>query len=430
MNENALSALWLPVVLLVLQGILSATRAVLIQSRWESEEEDQPLKPSLHPDITRLSVGLDFAILLTGGTYFITGLNVLSPILHDMEATLLSTEPGWLSTLTDILLVIVLGWVNLSVGTLAPEALGHTFSTQWHEWVTSLSQILHCLLRPFSMSALALGNLLAKGVKGQPLQRLATITEEEIKSAVSAGEQEGIIEEEAREMIYSIFNLDNMITREIMIPRIDIIALEVNTPLDNTLDTIIASGHSRFPVYEETIDNIIGILHAKDLLLQYQNKCDGMPLRAEILRPAYFVPESKRLDNLLKEMQHDKIQLAIVVDEYGGTAGLVTLEDIVEEIVGEIHDEYDQEEPEVVFENDGSYLFEARIPLDDVQNMLDIPLPLEEADSLSGFIYNQLGHVPTVGERLIFGDAAFEVTEITGRRIRKVRATRIAANAG
>jgi hypothetical protein len=135
-------------VLLALQGILSATRAVLIQSRWESEEEDQPPKPFLRPDITRLSVGLDFAILLIAGTYFITGLNALAPTLHTMGAALLSAEPGWLAILADVILVIVLGWVNLSVGVLAPEALGHTFSAQWHNWVTpSVKSCTACCVR-------------------------------------------------------------------------------------------------------------------------------------------------------------------------------------------------------------------------------------------------------------------------------------------
>lgn len=225
-------------------------------------------------------------------------------------------------------------------------------------------------------------------------------------------------------MIYSIFRLGEMIVREVMVPRIDVVALDVESSMADVLHTIIESGHSRIPVYEETIDNIVGILYAKDILAA-QSRGNANPALREIIRPAYFVPESKRLDSMLKEMQRNKVQMAIVVDEYGGMAGVVTLEDIVEEIVGEIQDEYDREEPPVIFEADGSYLFEGRIPLDDVQALLDVALPLDEADSLGGFIYNELGHIPRAGETVRYNGLLFEVVEVNGRRIRKVRVRRL-----
>lgn len=198
--------------------------------------------------------------------------------------------------------------------------------------------------------------------------------------------------------------------------------------MDQIVDVATRSGHSRIPVYEETIDNIIGILYVKDLLPFYASRSEPPVLR-DILRPAHFVPEFKRLDTLLKEMQSEKVQMAIVVDEYGGVAGLVTLEDLVEEIVGEIQDEYDHEEPEAVQEGEGAYLFDARIPLDDVQDLLGIPLPLEEADSLGGFLYNELGHIPTPGETITVETIVFTVMATDGRRIRKVRAAPAPAEA-
>jgi len=410
------------ILLLAIQSLLRAIRAILIRSRWE-RDEGFSLSPA--PAITRLSVSLDLALTLVAGLYFIVGFKTFTPVLLNLSNDLFTETPTWFSWIVYGVLLLGLGWFNLTFGTLATEAIGHTFAQQWHEWANSVSQVLHYIIRPLSMSALHLGNALAKTAKADPLQRFVVITEEEIKSLVTVGEQEGIIEEEAREMIYSIFRLGTTITREIMVPRIDVMAIEINTPLENALEAVISSGHSRIPVYAETIDNIIGILHAKDLLLQCQQEGKATAIRKEHLRPTYFVPESKRVDSLLNEMQGDKVQLAIVVDEYGGTAGIVTLEDIVEEIVGEIQDEYDREEPEAILQEDGAYLFEARIPLDDVQDIFKIPLPLEEADSLSGFIYNRLGHVPMVGERVVFDNIAFEVTEITGRRIRKVRAARI-----
>ncbi len=411
------SSLWILLALLAAQAALAVTRTVLNRARWEIDEE----RIIARPDITNLSIAVDLAMILTVGLYFILGFNTLHPRLSAQQAgNLPDTTWRWLSPLITTLFILFLGWINLVLGYLTPEALGHSLPAHWADRATGLARSLAWVLRPISMSAQAVSNLLAGWMGGGPLQRFAVITEDQIKSLITASEQEGYIEEGEREMIYSIFRLGDMITREVMVPRIDVVALDVQTPLLEALKTIVASGHSRIPVYQETVDNIIGILYVKDLLHYQSNGTE--PTLSEILREAYFVPESKQLDNLLREMQEDKVQLAIVVDEYGGVAGLITLEDIVEEIVGEIQDEYDREEPEFQLLPQGGYLFDARIPLDDVQELLNIPLPLEEADSLGGFVYNQLGHIPSVGEQLVFEGIVFEVLEITGRRIRKVKA--------
>lgn len=418
---------WWVVVLLILQALLVFARTILTYSRWELEElppEETPARPALtpRPDITRLSVALDFPLLLVTGLYFDLGLNALTPWVADYAHTFITQASPWVAPVSRILSALLLGWISLSLGYLLPEALGSAFAARWHRRISNLSRALHLLLQPFTLSALAVANSIARRIGQVTLQRTALITEKDIKTLVTAGEQEGLIEEEARAMIYSIFRLDDMITREVMLPRIDIVSLDVNSPMEQVLNVTAHSGHSRIPVYAETIDNIIGILYVKDLLQYYASHREPPPLR-EILRPAHFVPEFKRLDTLLKELQANKVQLAIVVDEYGGVAGLVTLEDLVEEIVGEIQDEYDHEEPEMTLEANGAYLFDARIPLDDVQELLNIPLPLEEADSLGGFIYNELGHIPTAGETLTYAGIAFEVAATDGRRIRKVRVT-------
>ncbi|HOV48598.1 MAG TPA: hemolysin family protein [Anaerolineae bacterium] len=423
---------WWAVLLLVLQGFLVFSRTILTYSRWELEEvppAEPAERPSLTPrhDITRLSIALDFPLLLTTGLYFDLGMSALTPAFAAYAGSLVQCPAAWLAPVSRIIAVLFLGWISLSLGYLLPEALGSAFASRWHTRIASLSRAMHAVLRPFTLPALALANGVTRRLGGTPLQRTAFITEEEIKSLVTAGEQEGLIEEEARDMIYSIFRLDDTITREVMLPRIDIVALEVTSPPEQIVDVIVSSGHSRIPVYAETIDNIIGVLYVKDLLPYYVTHRQPPGLR-EILRPAYFVPEFKRLDTLLKEMQAQKVQLAIVVDEYGGVAGLVTLEDLVEEIVGEIQDEYDHEEPEMILEAEGSYLFDARIPLDDVQELLNLPLPLDEADSLGGFVYNELGHIPVVGETLTYNGVAFSVVATDGRRIRKVRAAAIPAS--
>jgi putative hemolysin len=251
---------------------------------------------------------------------------------------------------------------------------------------------------------------------------LASVTEDELKSLVDAGQQEGLLEKDERKMIYSIFRLGDTIAREIMIPRIDIMALDVETPLIEAVDTLLQSGYSRVPVYEETVDNVLGVLYTKDLLNVWREGNEVNSLRA-LLRPAYFVPEAKKVDELLAEMQSSRVHLAVVVDEYGGVAGVVSLEDIVEEIVGEIQDEYDQAE-ELPFQQlgKGEYIFQGRVDLDDFNEVMESYLPVDEADTIGGFIYNRIGRVPTTGESIHVDNLKLTVEQVTGRRIRKVRA--------
>lgn len=253
---------------------------------------------------------------------------------------------------------------------------------------------------------------------------LAFVTEEEIKTLVDAGQEEGVIEEDEKAMIFSIFAFGDTAAREVMVPRIDMVAIEINTPLDQALQVVVNAGHSRIPVYRDSIDNVQGILYAKDFLEWWLEDVHDRPLEG-LLRPAYFVPESKMLDDLLAELQQRKVHIAIVVDEYGGTAGLVTIEDMVEEIVGEIQDEYDSEEDAFQVFGEDKYIFNARVDLDDVNEMLDIDLPTEQGDTLGGFIYSQLGKVPSAGEVILFDGYAFEVVNVVNRRIKKVGVSRL-----
>jgi CBS domain containing-hemolysin-like protein len=210
-----------------------------------------------------------------------------------------------------------------------------------------------------------------------------------------------------------------------MVPRIDIFALDVETPIDKVGDKLIESGYSRVPVYKGSIDNIIGVLYAKDLLKVWRIPDRAKSLQ-ELLRPASFVPESKKLDDLLAEMQGGRIHIAIVVDEYGGVAGLVTLEDIMEEIVGEIQDEYDHgEELSYQKEENGDLIFHGRINLSDFNEVMGSDLRSEDADTLGGYLFARIGRVPKVGEKLEENGLVFIVEQVVGRRIRRVRAQKL-----
>ena len=253
----------------------------------------------------------------------------------------------------------------------------------------------------------------------------AQMTEDELKTWVESDQEEGGLEREERQMIYSIFQFGDTLAREIMVPRMDMLAFEVTTSLAQATDAFTQSGHSRVPVYENNIDNIIGLLYAKDLLHVMQNGQKQAGIR-ELLRPAYFVPDTKKADALLTEMQAQRIHMAIVVDEYGGVSGLVTLEDIIEEIIGEIQDEYDLSEEELVHqEGPNEYVFLGRIDLDDFNEVMDSDVPKGESDTLAGFLYDHFGRVPHDGESIQTDGLLLTIEKVIGRRIRRVRAQRL-----
>jgi putative hemolysin len=286
----------------------------------------------------------------------------------------------------------------------------------WAIRLTTLARVWMVVTYP-----LLLPLTFSKGTQESP-ETSSAIMEDEVKTLVDAGQKEGTIEKGERRMIYSIFELGDTLVREIMVPRIDILAVEVQTPLPEAVDLLLKYGHSRVPVFEETVDKTLGLLYAKDLLRLWREGNLSSSLR-NLLRPAYFVPEAKKADELLAEMQAERIHMAIVVDEYGGVAGLVTLEDIIEEILGEIQDEYDQsEEASYQERKDGEYVFLGRIDLDDFNEIMGSELPKDEADSLGGYIYNRLGRVPSVGETLRNDNLQLTVEQVSARRIRKVSA--------
>jgi len=289
---------------------------------------------------------------------------------------------------------------------------------EWAIRLTPLASFLSLAFYPL----LALPLKLTKS--NEPAGNLVTISEEELISLVDASQRAGEIEKDEREMIHSVFRFDETLAREIMVPRVDTTVLDVNSPLEEAADTALESGYSRIPVYRGQSDNIIGILYTKDLLKAWRSGGAITSLQG-LLRPAYFIPEAKKVSELLDEMQAKRIHIAIVVDEYGGVAGLVTLEDIVEEIFGEIEDEYDDEEDLFQQVAEDEFLFPGRIPLDDVNELMGVSLEAEDTDTLGGLIYSRIGRVPRKGEKLVEGDVQLTVEQINERRIHKVRARKM-----
>lgn len=310
------------------------------------------------------------------------------------------------------ILIAWLEWMLAALASRAPET-----------WALRLEPFVR--LCGFLMYPLTILPLIIMREANGKVQSVVRVTEAELKTLVDAGEQEGLIEQEERKMIYSIFDLGETLAREIMVPRIDVLALEIHTPLDKAVNALLDSGYSRVPVFNETIDNVLGLLYAKDLLSAWHSGSEVSGL-GDLLREAYFIPEAKKVDELLAEMQARRIHVAIVVDEYGGVAGLVTLEDIVEEIVGEIRDEYDLREEAFYQEiSPDEYLCSGRMDLDDFNDLLGVELPVEDADTLGGFIYSRIGRVPTGGESVEAEGLVLTIEQVSKRRIRKVRVKRI-----
>ena len=248
------------------------------------------------------------------------------------------------------------------------------------------------------------------------------LTEDELRSLVDVGEEKGTLEQDEKKMIHSIFEFGETTVKEIMIPRIDMICISADSNITELLDLVQKNMHSRIPIYKEKIDNIIGVIYAKDLL-PFSDRRKYVEINLEeLVRPAYFVPEQKKIDELLREFQTQKIHIAIVVDEYGGTAGLVTLEDIIEEIVGEIQDEHDIEQPLYKIISENEFVVDGGMDLEEINEELNISLPTpEDVETIAGFLYGLFGSVPKEKQKIDYNGYEFIIEKVIRRRIKQVR---------
>ncbi len=400
-------ALCLDLFLVAVRAAFQFSTQVRLLNLRETMEDKANQVIALQSDVNRLRAGLNLGLVLTRFSLaglFILFLVDLLPVSTSRITWFFILPAGWL--------VFFFEWIVERSIARNPE-----------EWAIRLVGPARLIL--IISLWLTFLPLRIRGEARKPEEATGMVTEDDLKTLVDAGQEEGLLEREEGRMIISIVHLGGTLAREVMVPRIDMVALEVTTPPEQAVEVMLQYGHSRVPVYEETIDQILGVLYVKDMLRAYRAGFSNETLRS-ILRPAYYIPEAKHLDSLLADMQAQRNHMAIVVDEYGGVAGLVTLEDIVEEIVGEIQDEYDQEEesPYQILEN-GDMLFQGKIDLGSFNEVMGTQVDTAEADTLGGYIYSQLGRVPSAGERVQNEDFVLTVEQVSSRRIRKVRATRI-----
>lgn len=347
--------------------------------------------------------------------------NSVAVIVASSMATVLAIQ--FSATFGELLSTVLSSLVVLIFCEITPKTAAVQNPVRWARVFVGPVKAATWLLRPLVWSLGAITGLLLRLMGGEIKHRGPFVTEEELRLLVSVGEEEGVLEEEETEMIRSIFEFADTTVREVMIPRIDMVTLESDATVDEAVDLAMQGGFSRIPVYEESIDNIIGVLYTKDMLRQLREEHDRLPIR-DLVRAAYFVPETKKLDDLLREIRQKRVHMVIVVDEYGSVAGLVTIEDLVEEIIGDIQDEYDREE--LLYEqiNENEYVFDAKISIDEFNELMDADLGDEDYDTLGGFLYAQLDKIPNVGDTSTHKDLTFTVLSTRGRRITKVRVER------
>ena len=308
--------------------------------------------------------------------------------------------------------------IILVFGEITPKSMGNSQSVKYSKLVAPYLYWMQKLCSP----VVIFFSWLIKVVVGEDkLISSALLSEEEIRRFVNVGEEEGVIKEVEKEMIQSVFDFDDTQVREVMVPRIDMVCVERRSEIEDIVKLAVEKGHSRIPVYEEVIDDIVGLIYVKDLLSLLLEEQEDVNLD-DFIKPIYFIPETKQINKLLTEMKKRKEHMAIVLDEYGGTAGLITIEDLLEEIVGDIQDEFDLEPKMVEFVNDNEIIVDARIDIDEINEILSEPL-LEEKDfeTVSGFVLHYLGYLPGEGEKIKLDGLTIIVEKISEHRIEKIR---------
>lgn len=319
-------------------------------------------------------------------------------------------------------LFVAIGVMTLLFFVLS-EVVPRTYAVQRTErsalLVARPLRFLGTAMRPLSAALIAVSNVALLILPGRGMPKGPFVTEDEIRHLVDMAEEEEEIEEEERELIHSVFEFGDTVVREVMVPRPDMVTIKGSATLNEALSVIIDAGYSRVPIYENDNDNIVGLLYAKDLMKRL-HEGNSTARVGSLGRAPTFVPEQKKVSELLRDMQEQRVHMAVVVDEYGGTAGLVTIEDLIEEIVGEIVDEYDQEEPLVEPIDDDTMRVDAKMPIDEVNELWNVDLPHEEWDTVGGLVFGLTGRVPLTGEVVRFDGIEFKTERVTGRRIQKV----------
>ncbi|CCV64416.1 Membrane-anchored CBS-domain containing protein [Alteracholeplasma palmae J233] len=324
------------------------------------------------------------------------------------------------------LVMLVLTYFQVVFGEIVPKRLAMRAPEKVSYATVSIVKVIATIMRPFVWVLTASANLVLRIFGVKPGDDENQITEEEIRLMLSSSEKKGVIDENENEMIQNIFEFDNTTVSEIMTHRTEVSAVNIKITKEELIQFINSERYTRFPVYDESIDNIVGIIHVKDVFRYFSKKQETFEIQ-NVIREAYYVPDSKNVSELFKEMKAQKIHIAVVIDEYGGTAGIVTIEDLIEEILGDIDDEYDDEEIEIEHVSNDEYLIDGLTDLDDVEDEIHANLPVEDYDTLSGFMLGQLGRFPEDDEKIVveYNGYQFEGITYEDRVVVSVKVTKL-----
>ncbi|HUF07366.1 MAG TPA: hemolysin family protein [Candidatus Binatia bacterium] len=441
-QSNPVFDLAVVVVLILVGGFFAASEIALITVKRHrlaqlAEEGSGAARAAqrLTEDPSRFLATIQIAITFLGFLAGAVGAVAFSSGLADIIKLV---PVAWLretaDTIAFVFMTLVIALASIVVGELVPKTLALNFPERLALLVARPIGIIQGILSPIVWFVSRLSLILVRLLGGTEKPQGGYLSTEELKMLIETGSEEGGIEEDEKEMIHGVIELGDKAVHEVMVPRIGIRAVNVDDPIDEVLDMIIRAGHSRLPVFEESLDNIVGILYAKDLLpyLKGNGRGNGGISLRDLVRPPVYVPESKAVDELLQEMQSAKRHIAIVVDEYGGTAGLVTMEDVVEEIVGEIQDEYDKEDSmveDLSTDEQLAFRLDGRVSMDDLRDLFDLSdddEPDEEAyDTVGGFVVHRVGRIPLPGAEIPFRDEVLiRVEAAEPRRVARVVAAR------
>ena len=422
---NPIFELGLILVLVLLNGIFASTEIALVtvrRSRLQQLVEDGNRAAAR---VLRLKErpGRFLAVIQVGITFlgFLASAFAAVSLVDGLEETLVPfgalAEVSALIVVTGLLTIFTIIFGELvpkQVGLAHAERVSMTFS----RLIDVLGRVFAPLVAFLTWTTSRISRLFRADVAADE-----RISSEELRLIIEQGGEQGILEAEEEQMIHAVIELGDRRVHEVMVPRIAIVALPSTATLEQAIDMVVAEGHSRIPVYEESVDEVVGILYAKDLLPFLKEAAGPRPSLRSLLRTPVFIPESMTIDDLLHELQRRKVHIAIVLDEYGGTAGIVTIEDLLEEIVGEIQDEYDEEEPLIERLSDDEARVDGRAAVDDLEEMFDTTIDLEdedEYDTIGGLIYHRIGGVPVPGDEVQVDGLLLTVESTDGRRVAKV----------
>ncbi|MFL5777414.1 MAG: hemolysin family protein [Chloroflexota bacterium] len=422
------------VVLTLFTGLFSSTEIALVTVRRSRLQQliDEGNRSAARVLRLKDDPGRFLAVIQIGINFlgFLASAFAAVSLVDGLEAFLAQFGPlqGLAGALALVIVTGLLTLFTIIFGELVPKQIGLAHAERVAMTNARLIDFLGRLFGPLVVLLTWVTSRVSR-LFGADVGATERISADELRMIIEQGGEQGVLEAEEEQMIHAVIELGEQRVHEVMIPRTSMIALAASGSLEEAIDVVVDQGHSRIPVYEESIDEIVGILYAKDLLPFLKDAKGDRPALRSLLRTPVFVPESMTVDDLLHELQRRKVHIAIVLDEYGGTAGLVTIEDLIEEIVGEIQDEYDVEEPMIVRLSEDEARVDGRAPVDDLEELFDADLALEdedEYDTVGGLIYHRIGGVPSPGDEVNVDGLRLTVESTDGRRVSKVLVARVA----